>query len=159
MTNYRRNSMFMCTKSANSYQGFGTCSSIPAKHLESSNNHCLFRAAVIIYCRNKGLVGDKRNKKHLSDPLQCCPEDQQSRAESVLPNQELPNIAAVGDGHIPSRVTEQILQPTLEKYITDLKTLAKPCIYKEQDEMIRDRVVYGIKNQAVREKLLPEVTH
>ena len=29
-------------------------------------------------------------------------------------------------------------------------------MYKEQDEMIRDKIVYGIKNQVVREKLLAE---
>ncbi|KAK2702371.1 hypothetical protein QYM36_019022 [Artemia franciscana] len=37
----------------------------------------------------------RRKRKHLSDLPQCCPEDQQSRAVSVLPNQQLPNILTV----------------------------------------------------------------
>ena len=51
---------------------------------------------------------------------------------------------------------DQLEGKSVKKYIKNLKTLAKPCMHKEHDEMIRDRIVCGIKNQAVREKLLAE---
>ncbi|XP_065568928.1 uncharacterized protein LOC136032586 [Artemia franciscana] len=51
---------------------------------------------------------------------------------------------------------DQLENESIERYITELKTLAKPCLYTEQDEMIRDQIVCGIRNQAVREKLLAE---
>ena len=43
----------------------------------------------------------------------------------------------------------------LEKYITDLKTLAMTCNFGElQDSLIRDRIVCGVKDTHLRERLL-----
>lgn len=43
-----------------------------------------------------------------------------------------------------------------EKYITDLKLLVKPCEYDDPKEMFRDKIVCGIRNPRIREKLLVE---
>ena len=43
---------------------------------------------------------------------------------------------------------------TFDKFVTDLKLLDKDCGYDKPDEMVRDRIVFGIKSQKVREKLL-----
>ncbi|XP_065574972.1 uncharacterized protein LOC136036595 [Artemia franciscana] len=45
-------------------------------------------------------------------------------------------------------------QETIDKYITDLKILVKPCGYVDKDEMLRDRIVGGVANPKIREKLL-----
>jgi hypothetical protein len=45
---------------------------------------------------------------------------------------------------------------TLEKYITELKLLVKPCEYHDPKEMTRDKIVCGIRNPRIREKLLAE---
>lgn len=41
-----------------------------------------------------------------------------------------------------------------EHFVTDLRLLAKDCNYANSDEMIRDRIVFGIHSPKVREKLL-----
>lgn len=41
-----------------------------------------------------------------------------------------------------------------EQFVTDLRLLAKDCNYANSEEMIRDRVVFGIRSPRVREKLL-----
>ncbi|XP_024117609.1 uncharacterized protein K02A2.6 [Oryzias melastigma] len=41
-----------------------------------------------------------------------------------------------------------------EQFVTDLRLLAKDCNYANSEEMIRDRVVFGIYSPRVREKLL-----
>ena len=43
-----------------------------------------------------------------------------------------------------------------EQFLTELKLLVKDCRYKDQDEMVRDRVVIGCRSQKVREKLIQE---
>ena len=45
-------------------------------------------------------------------------------------------------------------QESIDKYITDLKILVKPCGYTDKDEMLRDRIVGGVANPKIREKLL-----
>jgi hypothetical protein len=46
---------------------------------------------------------------------------------------------------------------TADQYATELKLLAKNCNFGSlEDELIRDRVVYGIKSERVRERLLRE---
>ncbi|CAB4036530.1 uncharacterized protein K02A2.6-like [Paramuricea clavata] len=46
---------------------------------------------------------------------------------------------------------------TADQYVTELKLLAKNCNFGSlEDELIRDRVVYGIKSERVRERLLRE---
>ena len=41
-------------------------------------------------------------------------------------------------------------------FATDLRNLAKECSYDKPEEMVRDRIVAGINNEDVREKLLTE---
>ena len=43
-----------------------------------------------------------------------------------------------------------------KQFLTELKLLVKDCGYKDQDEMVRDRVVIGCRSQKVREKLIQE---
>ncbi|KAK0141090.1 hypothetical protein N1851_021892 [Merluccius polli] len=43
---------------------------------------------------------------------------------------------------------------TLEQFATELKLLVKDCAYANEDEMVRDRIVFGIQSAKVREKLL-----
>lgn len=41
-----------------------------------------------------------------------------------------------------------------EQFVTDLRLLVKDCNYASSEEMIRDRIVFGIQSPKVREKLL-----
>lgn len=43
---------------------------------------------------------------------------------------------------------------SLEQFATELKLLVKDCAYANEDEMVRDRIVFGIQSAKVREKLL-----
>ncbi|KAL9964120.1 hypothetical protein ACROYT_G027704 [Oculina patagonica] len=43
---------------------------------------------------------------------------------------------------------------TAEKFITALRMLAQDCDFKDPDEMIRDRIVFGTNSLKVREKLI-----
>ncbi|GFR80074.1 monomeric sarcosine oxidase [Elysia marginata] len=45
---------------------------------------------------------------------------------------------------------------TIDNYVTNLRQIAKLCNFKEEDRMIRDRIVIGIINDKAREKLLEE---
>ena len=45
---------------------------------------------------------------------------------------------------------------TIEQYITDLKLVAQSCSYSQQDEMVRDQLIFGLKNDRLRERLLAE---
>ena len=40
-----------------------------------------------------------------------------------------------------------------EQFVTELKLLAKDCSFKDPEEMIRDRIVFGTNSSRVREKL------
>ena len=44
----------------------------------------------------------------------------------------------------------------MEQFVTKLQLLAKDSSFKDQDEMIRDRIVFGTNSQKVREKLINE---
>ena len=41
-----------------------------------------------------------------------------------------------------------------EQYLTKLKTLAKDSIFNDPDEMIRDRIVFGVSEEKARETLI-----
>jgi len=43
---------------------------------------------------------------------------------------------------------------TFEQFVTELQVLVKDCDFRDRDEMVRDRIVFGIKNSKVREKLI-----
>lgn len=43
---------------------------------------------------------------------------------------------------------------TFDQYVTDLKLLVKDCNFGNSDEMVRDRIVIGIRNSKIREKLI-----
>ena len=45
-------------------------------------------------------------------------------------------------------------QESIDKYITDLKILVKPGSYADKDKMLRDRIVGGVANSKIHEKLL-----
>ena len=45
---------------------------------------------------------------------------------------------------------------TIEQYITELKLVAQNCSYSQQDEMVRDQLIFGLKNDRLRERLLAE---
>ncbi|MCG8047630.1 MAG: RNase H-like domain-containing protein [Candidatus Thiodiazotropha endolucinida] len=45
---------------------------------------------------------------------------------------------------------------TFEQFVTELQLLVKDCEYDKQDEMVRDRIVTGVKNSKIRAKLLNE---
>lgn len=51
---------------------------------------------------------------------------------------------------------EKIQQPgeSFEGFVTALKLLVKDCDYANKEEMVRDRIVFGINSTKVREKLL-----
>ncbi|XP_016661051.1 uncharacterized protein LOC100160940 isoform X2 [Acyrthosiphon pisum] len=43
---------------------------------------------------------------------------------------------------------------TFDNFVTELKTLSSLCEFKEEDNMIRDRIVFGIKDAETKNKLL-----
>ena len=43
---------------------------------------------------------------------------------------------------------------TIEQYLTKLKTLAKDCNFNDPDEIIRERIVFGVSEERAREKLI-----
>ncbi|XP_073722699.1 uncharacterized protein [Misgurnus anguillicaudatus] len=43
---------------------------------------------------------------------------------------------------------------TFEQFVTELRLLVKDCAYADSEEMVRDRIVFGIHSPRVREKLL-----
>ena len=45
-------------------------------------------------------------------------------------------------------------QEPVEQFVTELKLLAKDCSFKDPEEMIRDRIVFGTNSFRVREKLI-----
>ncbi|KAK2703622.1 hypothetical protein QYM36_017924 [Artemia franciscana] len=54
------------------------------------------------------------------------------------------------------QMRDQLESKSIERYVTELKTLAKQCLYIKQDQMIQDCIVCRIRNQAFQEKLLAE---
>ncbi|XP_074025754.1 uncharacterized protein [Leptinotarsa decemlineata] len=49
---------------------------------------------------------------------------------------------------------EQLSCETIDQFITALKQLASTCDFKEKDVLIRDRIVLGVKDPRIQEKLL-----
>lgn len=45
---------------------------------------------------------------------------------------------------------------TTEQFVTRHKLLVKDCSYKDLDEMVRDRIVFGTSWNKVRERLINE---
>lgn len=45
---------------------------------------------------------------------------------------------------------------TFENFLTNLRLLVKKCGYQDQDDVIRDAIVYGIQDDKVREKCIGE---
>lgn len=43
-----------------------------------------------------------------------------------------------------------------KNFLTDLRLIVKECGYQDQDDMIRDAIVYGIQDHKVREKCIGE---
>jgi len=43
---------------------------------------------------------------------------------------------------------------SFDDFLTALKTLVATCEYKEEDNMIRDRIVFGVKDPEIKDKLL-----
>ena len=43
-----------------------------------------------------------------------------------------------------------------DQFVIDLQTLVRDCAYDNPEEMVRDRIVFGIKSQKAREKLICE---
>ena len=44
---------------------------------------------------------------------------------------------------------DQLEKERTERYITESKTLAQPCLYTEQYQMMQDHIVCRIRNQAI----------
>lgn len=45
----------------------------------------------------------------------------------------------------------------MDQYITELRTRAKPCEFDDQnDSVIRDRIVFGVSDACLKERLLRE---
>lgn len=45
---------------------------------------------------------------------------------------------------------------TFEQFVTDLKLLAKDCGFQDANEMVRDRILFAVSSDKIREKLLNE---
>ena len=43
---------------------------------------------------------------------------------------------------------------TFDAFVTDLKLLVQECGYADPDEMVRDRIVFGVSSPKIREKLI-----
>ena len=46
-----------------------------------------------------------------------------------------------------------------EQFVTDLRILIKDCDYQQEDELLRDQIVFTVRSPKIREKLInKEVT-
>ena len=43
---------------------------------------------------------------------------------------------------------------TFDQFVTDLHILVRDCAYPNLEEMVRDRIVFGVKSNKAREKLM-----
>ena len=43
-----------------------------------------------------------------------------------------------------------------ENFVTELKLLAQDCGYQQAEEMVRDRIVFGVRSSKVRARLIQE---
>ena len=43
-----------------------------------------------------------------------------------------------------------------ENFVTELKLLAQDCAYQQAEEMVRDRIVFGVRSSKVRARLIQE---
>lgn len=43
---------------------------------------------------------------------------------------------------------------TFDQFVTELQILVKHCGYDKPDDMVRDRIVFGVKSNKIREKLI-----
>ena len=48
----------------------------------------------------------------------------------------------------------QAQEENVDQFITRLKRIAKPCEFKDEEDMLRDKMVFGIRDNSVKEKLL-----
>ncbi len=46
---------------------------------------------------------------------------------------------------------------SFDSFVTDLKLLVKDCEYNEPDKMVRDRIVFGVSSDTIREKLIQKL--
>lgn len=51
---------------------------------------------------------------------------------------------------------EQEVNETIDRYAAALRTLVKTCKFEGLEEMIRDRIVLGIRDNCTQKKLLQE---
>ena len=51
---------------------------------------------------------------------------------------------------------DQLENETIGQWVTELRTRAAKCDFKEQNNMIRDKIVFGLRDNAVQEGLLRE---
>ena len=47
-------------------------------------------------------------------------------------------------------------EETFENFVTELKLLAQDCGYQQAEEMVRDRIVFGVRSSKVRARLIQE---
>ena len=45
-------------------------------------------------------------------------------------------------------------EESFEQFVTDLQILVKDCSYDKADEMVRDRIVFGVRSSKIREKFI-----
>ena len=43
-----------------------------------------------------------------------------------------------------------------EQFVTDLRILIKDCDYQQEDELLRDQIVFTVRSPKIREKLINE---
>ena len=56
-------------------------------------------------------------------------------------------------------IRNQTENESIDQYVTELRTLASTCEFENlKDGLIRDRVIFGIRNQALKERLLREAS-
>ena len=56
-------------------------------------------------------------------------------------------------------IRNQTENESIDQYVTELRTLASTCKFENlKDGLIRDRVIWGIRNQALKERLLREAS-
>ena len=53
-------------------------------------------------------------------------------------------------------IRDQLENEKIGQWVTELRTRAAKCDFKEQNNMIRDKIVFGVRDNAVQERLLRE---
>ena len=110
-----------------------------------------YQCAVLLAC-----IGEEAQE--IYDGLHFEDDEDQNDIDTVINKFEIFCVGTTNEIYESYKfyTRKQEQEETIDSYVAVLRKLAKTCNFKDPERMIRDRVVIGIHNDAVREKLLEQ---